>query len=445
MIKFNTLNKLITNILYSNSKYFSLIRESGKVLGIGILSILLGKIKFLMPGFESRSTDLREIALIIGIFYFRHWIPVILISFITSLGIPEGSSILSAFITHAISLLIIFYIYNYFIKVVKNHIYLSVIWIFVVFFYYIILLEPLIAVVHYYLDLALPTDSIITSCYESLRILRFEMVATALISSLYLLNHNINRLLKQQNEELRISKNRAEESDRLKSAFLQNLSHEIRTPMNGIMGFSQLIEMTQSENKQQLNEYTKLITISSNKLLYIVNNIVDASEIETSQIKLSISPISTKKLFDEILNDFKNSGNKIQRIILTGKDDKIIITDIKKIKRIIYHLIDNALKFSPENEEVDVQYYINNNSFSFSVSDKGFGINKENRDKIFKRFIQINKKSTNEGNGLGLYIVKGFTEFLNGKIWLESSKDKGTTFFVTIPVKTKSTEISHSF
>jgi signal transduction histidine kinase len=429
------LNKLISYFLYDKSKGSFIVRELAKVLGIGVLSILLGKIKFLMPGMESRSTDLREIALIIGIFYFRHWIPVILVSFITSLGIPEGYSVLSAFITHAISLLIVFYIYNYFNKIIKNHVYLSIIWIFVIFFYYIVFLEPLIIIVHYYLGLTLPNNNILITCIESLKILRFEIVTTALITSLYLLNHNINKLLKQQNEELRISKNRAEDSDRLKSSFLQNLSHELRTPMNGIIGFSQLIEMSEPKN-EQLREYTKLISISSNRLLLIVDNIVEASEIETNQIKLNVSPVSVKELFDELLDNLKNSGCETQRIIFTGKNDSIIIADIKKLKRVLYHLIDNALKFSTD-KNIEVQYYINDNSFSFSIADRGIGIEDENKEKIFKRFMQLENKSVSEGNGLGLFIAKGYVEFLNGKIWLKSVKNKGTTFYVTIPVKTK--------
>ena len=300
----------------------------------------------------------------------------------------------------------------------------------VVFFYFYLLLLPSISIAHYLLDITQKND-IINEYLTSAKASEFEIVTTAFITSLFLLNYKINRLLKQQNKELKLAKEQAEESDKLKSAFLQNLSHEIRTPMNGIIGFSQLIEMSPEKNKQ-ITEYTKLITISSNKLLHIVNNIIDASEIETSQIKLNISSVDVNNLFDEILNSFNSSGKDTQRIIVKNKDSVTITTDINKLTRIIIHLIDNALKFSTD--DVIVDWTVKNNYLNLSVSDKGSGINKEDYDKIFVRFIQLDNKLCDEGNGLGLYIVKGFTEFLNGKVWLESEKNKGTAFFISIPV-----------
>lgn len=421
------------SLFFNNQKPWLI--EIYKILGFGLLSLLMGQIQFYMPGVEGGS-DFREIALIIGVFYFRHWASLIFVSLITSLGAYYDGWYIVTFTMHFFSLIIIYNVYKIINQKITNHIKISLTWLFVVFIYFYLFLLPILVIGNSFMGLN-SLDNIFLEYLLVIDMAKFEIVSTAVVSALYLLNIKITNLLKEQNTNLIDSMQKAKESERLKTAFLQNLSHEIRTPMNGILGFSQLLQISHNSSGQVL-KYTDLIVSSGNQLLHIVDDIIDASQIETNQIKETISEKLVSEFIDELKLVFTSKDEIIsERIIISviGDSERLLKTDIYKLTRIIYHLIDNALKFSGD-KPITVKCTLSESSIKFSVHDDGIGIDKNDWGKIFIGFTQLDIESTRMcgGNGLGLSIVKGFITFLHGKIWLTSELGKGSTFFVEIPL-----------
>jgi PAS domain S-box-containing protein len=243
----------------------------------------------------------------------------------------------------------------------------------------------------------------------------------------------------QINEELFNAKNKAEESDRLKTAFLQNMSHEIRTPMNAIMGFSGLL--AENFNKREkLEQYSKIIEQRCNDLLDIINDILDISKIESGQSTLNIEYCNFKELFTELCSFFDKYQKRYHKEhikLLIDQPCKESITEIKtdkvKLKQILINLITNAFKFT-DSGTVKIGYCLDNHKLIFHVSDTGIGIPKDKYDFIFERFAQLNHPVSQNigGTGLGLSIVKGLVKQMGGDVWLESDCQKGTTFYFTI-------------
>jgi len=244
---------------------------------------------------------------------------------------------------------------------------------------------------------------------------------------------------KQNEEELTKAKEKAEESDRLKTAFLQNMSHEIRTPMNAIMGFSQLLAENY-DNKQKLEQFSKIIYQRCSDLLEIINDILNISKIESGQLALNIENCNINELFSELSLFYEELQKRIskQHIKLKFQHESnishaIIQTDRVKLKQILINLISNAFKFT-EFGSIECGYKQENNKLIFYVTDTGIGISKDKHELIFERFLQIHNRNVNNigGTGLGLSIAKGLTELLGGEIWLESEPGKGTTFKFSI-------------
>jgi hypothetical protein len=249
---------------------------------------------------------------------------------------------------------------------------------------------------------------------------------------------------KQVEEELKIAKAKAEESDRLKTAFLQNMSHEIRTPLNGILGFSNLLRRNNLGAKE-IKEYTNVISQSGQRLLEIVNNVLDIAKIETGQMEIRDNTFSLNSTIQNLYSFFSllAESKNIQLNYKTALDNtkSQIVTDETKLNQILTNLINNAIKFT-QNGSIDFGYEIANNEIQFYVKDTGIGIAPEFQDKIFERFVQVDLNITRgfEGAGLGLSICKGLVEKLGGKIWVESEVNKGSTFFFTIPYKPEISE-----
>jgi len=237
-------------------------------------------------------------------------------------------------------------------------------------------------------------------------------------------------------EELIIAKEKAEESDKLKTAFLQNMSHEIRTPLNGIIGFSALLN-DEDISKDEIKEYTTLINQSGRRLIEIVNNVLDISKIQTGQIKIEKKPVLINSMFMD-LTTFFSSIAKAKNISLNyhnqNDKDRTIYSDEAKVHQILVNLINNAVKFT-KSGNIDYGFEIKDDFIQLYVKDTGIGIPQELNDKIFDRFIQVEQSMTKnfEGAGLGLAISRGLVELLGGKIWVESEINKGSTFFFTLP------------
>lgn len=253
----------------------------------------------------------------------------------------------------------------------------------------------------------------------------------------------INEELIQVNEELQIAKEHAEESDRLKTAFLQNLSHEIRTPMNAIMGFSDLLYKC-ANDPAKLKKFTDIISQRCNDLLDIINDILDISKIESGQLPVNVEACDLNELFGQLSSFFSEYQKRINKghirftyKILFNESKNLIFTDKTKLKQIFINLINNSFKFT---EEGNIEFGCkldSQNSLLFYVSDTGIGIPPGKHGFIFERFSQLQQgsKRNTGGTGLGLPIVKALVTLLGGEIFLESIPNKGSCFSFTIPYK----------
>lgn len=242
---------------------------------------------------------------------------------------------------------------------------------------------------------------------------------------------------KHTQEELMKAKEKAEESDHLKTAFLQNMSHEIRTPMNAITGFANLLNNPGLPDEKRQN-YTSIIIHSSNQLLSIVNDILTISAIDTQQEKVNIERVCVNQVIADLLTIFRQRAVN-RKVTITSKlslSDKQseIYTDITKLNQILANLLTNALKFTQEGI-IEFGYQLKGKELEFYVKDNGIGIKAEAQDKIFERFRQADMLTNKKygGTGLGLAISKAFTELLGGRIWVNSKIGRGSTFFFTVP------------
>lgn len=251
-------------------------------------------------------------------------------------------------------------------------------------------------------------------------------------------------------EELILSREKAVEADSLKSTFLANMSHEIRTPMNGILGFSDLLKSEDSSAAERAN-YIDIIHQSGNQLMNIINDILDISKIEVGQIQINEENASVNEILNELLTLFRPEVSDKQSITLgihkeLTDDESVILTDGVRLRQILTNLVNNAIKFTKEGI-VEFGYllipeYKDGDSYKkaflqFYVKDTGIGIPQNKREIIFDRFRQSDESHTRKfgGTGLGLAISKGFVELLGGEIWHESTENKGSTFYFTIPYK----------
>lgn len=241
--------------------------------------------------------------------------------------------------------------------------------------------------------------------------------------------------------DLIAAKEKAEESDRLKTAFLHNVSHEIRTPMNAILGFSALLNepgVTESDRKQ----FTDVIFQSGNQLLSIINDIVDLASIESGQVKLNLKVINLNTTLIRINEQFsyKEIPRKITLSLSTAltEKDAEIVTDGTKLVQIISNLVNNAFKFTKKGK-IEFGYNLRDGFLVFFVKDTGIGIPPEHLSRIFERFYQVDNAISRQfsGTGLGLSICKAYVELMGGTIEVTSEPGKGTTFIFTIPYKKK--------
>ena len=262
--------------------------------------------------------------------------------------------------------------------------------------------------------------------------------------------HHLEKLVKERTHDLEIAKEKAEESDRLKSSFLANMSHEIRTPLNAIVGFSNLITDSDLPVKQK-DEISYYINHNSDTLLHLIDDIIDIAKIESGQLKIDKRECNIDKIFSllfEIFNEKREnlSKNKIEIKINNKlrKKNFIINTDPTRLQQILSNLINNALKFTEKGfVEYGCFFSENNKQFlTFYVSDTGIGLSTDQQVQIFNLFnkIEEDKRKLYRGTGLGLSISKNLVELLGGKLWVESEKENlpagkagGSNFYFTIP------------
>ncbi|MBM3434779.1 MAG: response regulator [Bacteroidetes bacterium] len=250
--------------------------------------------------------------------------------------------------------------------------------------------------------------------------------------------------LAKTNTMLKASKEKAEASDRLKSAFLSNMSHEIRTPMNAILGFSQLMR-DPGLSKETSDNYLDIISLKGNLLLNIINDIIDISKVEAGEMEISKSPVNVNEILDELYSTYiklkdsqKKSHIDLRVIKQEPADGCIIFTDPFRLKQVLSNLLDNAIKFTNQGF-IHIGYSItgskSDKKIKFYVKDSGIGILNENIDIIFNRFRQVDESHTREfgGTGLGLTISRKLVELMGGKLDVESQFGQGSTFYFTVP------------
>lgn len=253
----------------------------------------------------------------------------------------------------------------------------------------------------------------------------------------YLITTTDITLQKEKEKDLNVQKKLAEERDRLKSAFIANMSHEIRTPMNGILGFAELLNNSALNSKQK-RSYIRMIGESGQRMLNIVNDIISISQIESGQMKVSLSETNISEQINFVVTFFKpeadRKGLKIQKNIPSFLKKNNIITDREKVYAILTNLVKNAIKFTNQGS-IEIGYKEKRESIELYVKDTGAGITESNLRSIFERFKQVKNSTTRylEGAGLGLAISKAYVEILGGKLWIKSSIGKGSTFYFTLP------------
>ncbi|PKP16882.1 MAG: hybrid sensor histidine kinase/response regulator [Bacteroidetes bacterium HGW-Bacteroidetes-22] len=244
----------------------------------------------------------------------------------------------------------------------------------------------------------------------------------------------------EQKAELVKAREKAEESDRLKSAFLANISHEIRTPMNGILGFTELLRDNTLDQESRM-EYLSIIDKSGRQLLNLINDIIDISKIEAGLMHIQPVNCSLNKVFRETAMMFNSNPKVINkevelRLKLQFSDEAAWVSvDPMRLSQLLTNLIGNALKFTQKGF-VEFGYRLSTeNQLLVYCRDTGIGIPADKYKAIFDRFIQVNNTSSRpyEGTGLGLAISQSLTELMEGRLWVESEPGKGSIFYISLP------------
>ena len=255
------------------------------------------------------------------------------------------------------------------------------------------------------------------------------------------------KILIQSNEELEEqvqirtieytqAKEEAEYANRAKSQFLSSMSHELRTPLHAILGFSQLIELTSNDDKIKSN--IKEVLNGGNHLLTLINDVLDLSKIESGNVDLSIESLSLNNILNQVLPMINTladqEGIQIHNLVSSCNDVKINV-DKKNFKQVLLNVLSNAIKYNDENGKVTIDCSNDDYMLYLSITDTGNGLTSEQQINIFQPFNRAGEENSNiEGTGLGLSITKSLLEKMDGKITVESTAGKGSSFLIQVPV-----------
>ncbi len=249
----------------------------------------------------------------------------------------------------------------------------------------------------------------------------------------------MNEELTVTNQELLKAKERAEQSDRLKSSFLKNMSHEIRTPLNGLLGFTDMM-LGEHITDEEREIYGNVIRKSSNELLNIINNVILMSKIETGIEKVNNEETHIqefiRKIVDRTKFSYPTKSLPFELKVVSEIGDQKVMLDVEKVEQIIMQLIDNAFKFTSAGK-VQLSFKITEDRLTATVSDTGIGIEPRDQQHVFELFRKLENDTSKlyRGNGLGLAIAKSFADLLGAKLYLSSVPNAGTTVTMTLPIE----------
>lgn len=285
--------------------------------------------------------------------------------------------------------------------------------------------------------------SVVTDLEQAKKIEVFKGFLYVAITGI-LLYTLIRKELKRRNKillELKEAKQKAEESDKLKTAFLANMSHYLRTPMNSILGFVDILKRRNLDEEKR-EKFLTIINEQSNHLLQFIDNIIEISKLQEGQTKVNTQDFSLNTLLKKIRLRYQTEiehSDKAAKIELTCSllsDDVIMYSDPDKIEYIFTNLLSNSIKFTKQGE-IRFGYKVKDKDVEFFVFDTGIGIPTEKQELITQTFMlsdpELNQANT--GIGLGLAITKGLVKLLNGELWLDNSSNKGTKFCFSIPAR----------
>jgi two-component system sensor histidine kinase BarA len=230
-------------------------------------------------------------------------------------------------------------------------------------------------------------------------------------------------------------------ANKIKSEFLANMSHEFRTPLNAILGFAQVLrDKPGTLKKDKAQRYAENILTSGNRLLNMINDLLDLAKTEAGKMELRVEQTSIPQLCKGLLASFSSltKKKKIKVKLLTDKDIPVLSTDPGKVQQILYNFLSNAVKFTPQRGRIEIRAQLlpDENTVRIAVADNGCGIAEADKEKIFEKFRQADGSITREstGSGLGLAISRELAAMLAGRVGMESELNKGSTFWLDIPI-----------
>lgn len=252
--------------------------------------------------------------------------------------------------------------------------------------------------------------------------------------------YELEKQVKSRTKALEEAKNKAEESDKLKTAFLTNLSHEIRTPMNAIIGFASLLSDPEITNEQR-NEFVSHINHNSISLLHLIDDIIDVSRIEANKVEININECSLNVILVDLYSTYLNFKAELGksdidlRLVNPYKQGNIkLITDSYRFRQIFANLLNNALKYTEEGY-IEFGIEIKDEKLYCYVKDTGIGIPEDKKSVIFDRFFKVEEEEGRifRGTGVGLTLSKKLAMLLGGDLWVDTTNEVGSTFFFSIP------------
>jgi signal transduction histidine kinase len=290
-------------------------------------------------------------------------------------------------------------------------------------------------------------DAVETIVYDPNKSVNFKQIffiASIILSILlvglillYYHNKRLKALVYNRTSELLLAKEKAEEAAHAKAAFLANMSHEIRTPMNAILGFIQVLQL--DDHKPQTKKYLNIIENSSQTLLTIINDILDLSKIQSGKFELENLPFDPSEQINHTIALFTSSAQEKAIRLKRSIDPAIpscILGDKTRLQQVLSNLLSNAIKFSPQQGEVHLRATYQQKMLTISIQDNGIGIEEAMQERIFNAFEQSDTSTTREfgGTGLRLAITASFVEMMHGSIEVNSTKGKGSTFQIVLPI-----------